>query len=425
VSTEILHDPTLDEKVHRRVFDSGLTAYVLRKPQFTRSYATVAIRYGSIDTSLGRNGGALPDGVAHFLEHKVFETEDGDAFDLFAARGASANAWTSFSSTRYLFGTSTEYEANLRTLLDMVFDLHVDAANVEKEKGIIGQEIAMYDDDPGWRLYFGALQALYSKHPVRIDIAGTAKTIAGITPELLRDVHRTYYHPRNMVLAAVTPEPVSRTFKAVEACVEKRSFGRGPARRGSGPAEPATVHKATTRIRLPVARPRIVLAYKDRPPRRGRAQLRQELTSAVALDCLLGNSGSVYLKLYERGLLDDTFSYSYTADPGYAFTMLGAEADDVVRMRRALENELGSALEEGISEAAFRRVRNKVLGDYARAFNSPERIAHMLVSHHLRGTVLQDYRDELFAITRASLNRRARQMLDPAARCYSVVAPKK
>ena len=182
----ILRDEALEEKVTRRVFPSGLTVYVVRKPHFTKSYATLATRYGSIDLTARTNGKAerLPDGVAHFLEHKVFEMPDGDAFDLFAARGASANAFTSFASTRYLFGTSVDFAGNLRTLLDMVYDLHVTEDNVEKEKGIIGQEIAMYADDPDWRLYFGSLESLYSKNPVRIDIAGTAKTIAGITPEI-------------------------------------------------------------------------------------------------------------------------------------------------------------------------------------------------------------------------------------------------
>ena len=213
MTTTELHDPTLDETVHKCVLPCGLTAYVVHKPAFTRSYATIGTRYGSVDTHLGprRQGAPIPDGTAHFLEHKMFEMPGGDAFDRFAARGASANAYTSFTHTQYLFGTSTEYEANLETLFDLVLDLHVDEENVEKEKGIIGQEIAMYDDDPDWRLYFGALQALYKRHPVRIDIAGTRDTIDAITPELLHDVHRTYYHPRNLVLAAVSPEPVATT----------------------------------------------------------------------------------------------------------------------------------------------------------------------------------------------------------------------
>ena len=423
----VLKDPTLGETIHRRVFPSGLTAYVVRKPEFTKSYATLATRYGSIDTSLKRNGRMrrLPDGVAHFLEHKIFETPHGDAFDLFAARGASANAYTSFSTTRYLFGTSTDYAGNLRTLLDMVFDLHVTDENVEKEKGIIGQEIAMYDDDADWRIYFGALQGLYSRHPVRLDIAGTQESIAGIDPELLRAVHRAYYHPKIMVLTAVSPEPVSVTFRAVQECVEARSFGPAPGRRPAVPAEARRARRRSVEVRLPVARPRLALACKDDAPvRAGKALLRRELASAVALDALFGNSGSVFLELFESGLVDENFSAGYTADPSYAFAMLGGETDDTGRLRRALDPALDAAVKKGLSPAAFERMRNKVLGSYARAFNAPERIAHLLVGHHMRGTTVADQREVLFGLTRAAVNRRLREMFVKPARCYSLVEPR-
>ena len=422
----VLRDPTLGEEVVRKVFPSGLTAYVLRKPGFTKSYATLATRYGSIDTRLpGPRGALLPDGVAHFLEHKVFEMPEGDAFDLFARRGAQANAFTSFASTAYLFGTSTDYAGNLRTLVDVVFDLHVDEQNVEKEKGIIGQEIAMYEDDPDWRIFFGAIQTLYRRHPVRIDIAGTKKTIAGITPELLREVHRAYYHPRNMVLAAVSPEPVETTFSVVDETLEARRFGRAPRLRRARFDEPAEVVRKRKTIRLPVARPRLAMGIKDDAPRgTGPARLRHDLAVGVALDALFGNSGWLYHELYEAGLVDDSFGSSYTAEDGFAFVLVGGETDDTARLKRALEALLARAAREGLDPDTFERMRNKELGGFARAFNSPERIAHLLVNHHMRGTTIPQYREALFALTRREVDRKLRVLLEPARRAYSMVEPR-
>jgi len=426
-TTTILRDAALDERVTRRVFPSGLTVYAARKPEFARSYATVGIRYGSLDLEAPGPRGPLrvPDGTAHFLEHKVFATPDGDAFDLFAAKGASANAFTSFSSTRYLFGGTGEYRANLKTLLDMVLSLHVTPESVAKERGIIGQEIAMYQDDAEWRIYFGLLQSLYARHPLRIDIAGTGRTIARITPELLRSVHAAYYHPGNMALAAVSPEPEEATFRVVESVLEGRAFGPRPLLRRRAVREPRGATRAARRVHLAVKRPRLLLGFKDEAPRRaGLPLLRREIATTLALDCLFGNSGSVFLSLYERGLVDEHFSYSYSADVGYGFAMVGGEADDADRLRRALEDEMARAVRRGLSRAEFRRVRNKALGDFARAYNAPESIAHMLVSNHFRGTRVSDYRKTLFALERAELNRRLATLLSPRVRAYSVVVPR-
>jgi predicted Zn-dependent peptidase len=266
---------------------------------------------------------------------------------------------------------------------------------------------------------------MYVRHPVRIDIAGTKETIAGITPELLRDVHRAYYHPRIMALAAVSPAPVEATFEAVLERVEKREFGPAPGPRSPFPSEARRARKREVSVRLPVHRPRVILAFKDvTPPKDPREHLRLELSSGVVLDCLFGNSGSIFLKLYEAGLVDDSFSGAHTAEGSFAFAMAGGETDDAKKLREALERELGEALRRGISDEEFERTRNKALGGYARAFNSPERIAQMLVTHHLRGTTIRDFREVLFELTRADVNRRMRTLLAPAARCYSVVLPK-
>lgn len=197
----------LNEKLYHETLANGLEVYILPKQGFNKTYATFTTKYGSIDNHfIPLDGGEplkVPDGIAHFLEHKMFEDEDGDVFQLFSKQGASANAFTSFTRTAYLFSSTSEVDKNLETLLDFVQHPYFTEKSVEKEKGIIGQEITMYDDNPDWRVYFGIIENMYENHPVRIDIAGTVELIDKITKDLLYKCYETFYHPKNMVLFVI------------------------------------------------------------------------------------------------------------------------------------------------------------------------------------------------------------------------------
>ena len=266
---------------------------------------------------------------------------------------------------------------------------------------------------------------MYETHPVSIDIAGTAKTIGVITPELLENVHRCYYHPEVMALAVVSPEPVSKTMREAERYLSKLEFGKGPGRRRIEGKEPKHVRKARISQRLPVARPKFLAAFKDKPTGGGRDQLRRLLAAGVVIDCLFGSAGSIFLPLYESGLVDKRFSGSYTSDATYAFAMVGGETDNLKKLRREFEKLMERARKKGISADEFERVRNKEIGGYARAFNSPERIAHMLVDHHLRGTTITDYRELLLDLKLDDVNRCLRELFREKARAYSFVKPLK
>lgn len=199
----------LQEELFHEKLPNGLNVYILPKKGFNKTYATFTTKYGSVDNCfvpLEKDEYVkVPDGIAHFLEHKLFEKEDGDVFQQFSRQGASANAFTSFTRTAYLFSSTTDVEKNLETLIDFVQDPYFSDKTVEKEKGIIGQEITMYDDNPDWRLYFGLIQNLYQNHPVKIDIAGTIESISHITKEWLYECYKTFYHPSNMLLFIVGP----------------------------------------------------------------------------------------------------------------------------------------------------------------------------------------------------------------------------
>ena len=208
----------LQEELYHEKLENGLEVYILPKKGFNKTFATFTTKYGSIDNHFvpleSEEYIKVPDGIAHFLEHKLFEKEDGDVFQQFSKQGASANAFTSFTRTAYLFSSTSNVELNLDTLMDFVQEPYFSEKTVEKEKGIIGQEITMYDDNPDWRLYYGVIQNLYENHPVRIDIAGTVESISHINKDLLYECYGTFYHPSNMLLFVVGPVNVEQTYEA-------------------------------------------------------------------------------------------------------------------------------------------------------------------------------------------------------------------
>src|SRR3954466_11613071 len=199
----------IQEEIYHEKLENGLEVFILPKKGFNKTYATFTTKYGSIDNHFMPLEKSeflkVPDGIAHFLEHKLFEKEDGDVFQQFSKQGASANAFTSFTRTAYLFSSTSNVEQNLETLMDFVQEPYFSEKTVEKEKGIIGQEITMYDDNPDWRLYFGLIQNLYRNHPVKIDIAGTIESISHITKDWLYECYNTFYHPSNMLLFITGP----------------------------------------------------------------------------------------------------------------------------------------------------------------------------------------------------------------------------
>ncbi|MFM8980027.1 MAG: EF-P 5-aminopentanol modification-associated protein YfmH [Planctomycetia bacterium] len=386
----------------------GSDVWVLPMPGFTKAYASVTTRYGSIDTHLP-DGTVLPVGIAHFLEHKMFQTREGDVFDLYAARGASANAYTTFDHTTYLFSCSSRFEDNLDTLYDTMASITTDPAAVEREKGIIGQEIAMYVDDPGWRGYFGMLEALYRRHPVRLDIAGTARTIAPIDPALLERTHAAYYHPANLtVVVAGDVDPSYVLARAGERLRAPRP-GRALARRPV--AEPRRVARSDAQVRLSIQRPRALLGWKEAAVARGLARVKRAVATALALDLLFGEGGRVQAPLYDEGLVDDSFGAAYEVGEGYAFGLLSAEVDAVPAYRKRLARALAAAARAPFSRAEVERARRKALGRHLGTFNSPEAASHYLLDVALEGAPLGSDVKALLALTPREVTRRRDELL--------------
>ncbi|MFB9273545.1 EF-P 5-aminopentanol modification-associated protein YfmH [Cohnella cellulosilytica] len=415
--------PKLQETLWHERMDNGLDVFVLPKPGFTKTYATFTTKYGSVDNHFTRPDGEtirVPDGIAHFLEHKMFEEPDGDIFSKFASQGASANAYTSFDRTVYLFTATGEVEANLDTLLHFVQNPYFTDENVEKEKGIIVQEIDMYRDNPDWRVYFGLIEAMYAKHPVHIDIAGTADSVRSITKEMLYDCYHTFYHPANMTLFVVGGVDPEETLARIRKDQAGKSFPPGGEIRRHFDSEPSQVKQERKELQLPVSLPKCLFGFKDEP-QGGEDAVRRELAVKLMLEAVLGSSTALYQQLYDENLISDGFGHEYNTGPGYAFSMIGGETRDPDEMVSRVSEALYAAARDGIAPDIFERARRKKIGAFLRMMNSPEAIASEFTRYRHRGGDLFNVVETYESLTLEEINERAREHARPDRRSVSIV----
>ncbi len=379
-------DNPLEEPILAGTAETGLRVLVNHRPSFRRSFAALGVNFGSVDRVSGADGQPVPEGLAHFLEHKLFEDAEGDVSDRFAALGGSANAMTGFVGTTYVVSTVDEPRRCLELLLRFVQDPWFTDALVAKEQGIIGQEIRMYDDDPDWRVFFGLLGCLYAGHPAKDNIAGTVESIATIDAATLRRCYDLFYHPRNLGRAVSGALPPDEVASVVQADQARRPRDARPPHARSPVDEPLARQAPRWEARLPVARPRLLLGIKERAlGGDGRALLRRELSTRMLLDLLLGRSSRAWEELYGDGLVDESFAASYSTEESFGFSTVGGDTDEPERLEARLRETFQRARRDGFDEAAFRRLRNKLHGSLLRAVDSPEHVAFSLVSETFRG----------------------------------------
>lgn len=419
----------LKETLYHEKLANGLEVYLLPKEGFNKTYATFTTKYGSIDNRfvpLGQNSELhVPDGIAHFLEHKLFEKEDGDVFQQFSKQGASANAFTSFTRTAYLFSSTSNVKENLETLIDFVQSPYFSDQTVEKEKGIIGQEITMYDDNPDWRVYFGLIENMYKNHPVKIDIAGTIESIAKITKELLYTCYETFYHPSNMLLFVVGPINEEEIMNQIRENQSKKEFKDPTEIKRFYDEEPNEVASPKQVLKMPVQTSKCLVGFKTKNPNRSGKQLfERELAINVLLDLLFGKSSENYEKLYNDGLIDDSFSYDYTEEYGFGFSMIGGDTEDPVQLSSRLKDIMLNFDINNIADDYLSRIKKKKIGSFLRALNSPEYIANQFTRYHFNQMNLFDIVTVLEGIQKSHLQEAAKDLFDE--KCFTVcqVVPK-
>jgi len=375
----------IGEQVYSEKLENGLTVYVMPKRDYNKSYAFFATDYGGADRRFSLSGNWLdtPAGVAHFLEHKMFDTPDGNALTTLSANGASPNAYTSTDITAYYFESIEKFEENLEVLLDFVSVPYFTEESVQKEQGIIGQEIRMTEDDPNFVVYYGLMKALYAHHPLRDSVAGTVESIAEITAETLYNCHKVFYNPSNMVLCVagdVDPE------KIVE--VARRVLPKEPGElplRDYGPEESLEPVTAYSERKMEVGLPLFLGGCKITAVEGGDEYIRQELLASLAIQILMGRSSPLYIRLYAEGLINNNFEAAYESTAGTAFMLYGGESKDPKKVHDAVLEEIEKAARSGVDVTLFETTKKSVYGQLIRSLNSFNSLCHNRATAHFRG----------------------------------------
>lgn len=374
----------IGESVHRETLPNGLQICVVPKPGFAQKYAFFATRYGGMDTRFCLDGAWLdtPAGIAHYLEHKMFDTKEGNALQELAKNGAEPNAFTANAMTGYYFDSTEHFEENLAILLSFVSVPYFTDESVAKEQGIIGQEIRMIEDNPDWQLYMRMMRALYQTNTSRVAIAGTVESISHITADTLYQCHRAFYTPSNMILTVVGDvDPIH------VADLARRILPRqgGPVIPRDYGEEPEAVFEQTTRMSMPVASPQFLTGFKCRPSRDGEEYLRDTILGDMACDILLGDSSPLYLRLYDEGLINSSFGGAFEQLPGAAYLYAGGDSRDARAVADAICAEAERLGREGIDEDFYQQVRRSAFGENLRGLNSFENIAVALTEGYFHG----------------------------------------
>ena len=402
---------------------SGLTLLLYPMEGFSSAYAMLTTDYGSVDMAFRTDPQAdftrIPAGTAHFLEHKMFENEDGDAFAKYAATGASANAFTSFDKTSYLFGCADHFEESLRILLEFVTTPYFTQQTVSKEQGIIGQEIKMYDDNPDWRVLFNLLKAMYVKHPIAIDIAGTVESIAEITADSLYETYRAFYNLRNVVLTVAgsfSPDAVVRIADEMLRPAPQLQLERDFVQ------EPEQVAQKRIEQKFPVASPMFALGLKVCPadPKTNAAN---SIVNEIVNEVLAGDASPLYRRLYDSGLINATFDSETDCGKDFSTVIFSGESKDPDRVAREILQEIERIQKEGIDPAAFERGKKAVYGRYIRMLNRPDSIANAMVGAHFSGLGLYDLLEIAANATQEQAQQRLTEDYRTENASLSVISP--
>lgn len=425
---ERIEGKQVGEVVLKETLENGLRVFVMPKKGYGKGFATFTTNFGSNDLSFRKPGEKefyqVPLGIAHFLEHKMFEEEDGNAFDRFSAYGANANAFTNFNVTSYYFTTTSHFQESLEQLIDFVQTPYFTEENVEKEKGIIAQEIKMYQDHPQWRVYFNFLKGMYQVHPVKNDIAGTLESIQGITKEALYHCYETFYHPGNMVLFVAGDFQPETIFEQVSNYFQRHQTSKYEPVERKGVVEPEEIASPEIEERLSVSIPLFHLGYKDtKLVSDGRKLMEKEAVMRLLMDLIFGKSSQLYERLYEKGLINQEFMGDYVGELDYGYTIVSGESKNPREIKKYVDEAMINYQQKGIPEDDFQRIKRKQIGENLSAFNSIEYVGNSFVSYYLRKSNFLEFIPILKEVQLEEANRVLNSHFQQSRQVLSIIQP--
>ncbi|MDW3908979.1 pitrilysin family protein [Staphylococcus saprophyticus] len=410
----------IDERVFEAELNNGLKLFIIPKKGFQKTFVTYTTKFGSLDNKFKPHGSdtfvTVPDGVAHFLEHKLFENDDDseDLFTAFAEDNAQVNAFTSFDRTSYLFSATDHVERNIKRLLTMVESPYFTKETVDKEKGIIAEEIKMYQEQPGYKLMFNTLKAMYDTHPIRVDIAGSVESVYEITKDDLYLCYETFYHPSNMVLFVVGDVDVANIYDVVATHENQRDKEAQPQIVRDPLIEKATVNESKVTETMKLQSPRLMLGFKNNPlvDEPDASFVKRDLEMTLFYEMLFGEETDFYQSLLNEDLIDETFGYQFVLEPTYSFSVITSATQYPDKLKALLLTEIENNQGQLNDEEAFSLLKKQFIGEFISGLNSPEYIANQYTKLYFEGVSLFDLLEIVESITLESVNETSKMCLN-------------
>lgn len=421
---QIIENNKIQEKVFIEKMKNGLTVMVFPRKNIQKKYIIWGTRFGSIDNNFIAPGDneptKVPDGIAHYLEHKLFEQENGkNSLDVLSSLGVDANAYTSNSMTAYLYECSDNFYEALDEFMNYVQNPYFTDENVEKERGIIGQEIMMYNDYPDWRLYMNAIKCMYSKNPIRIDVAGTKETIAEINKEKLYKIYNTFYRLDNMVLIVCGDFKVEEILQEIEKRITltrnnteiKRIYEE----------EPEKISQKSVEEKMEISLPCFMLGYKDKVEKEKFAK--KDLAMDIIFYLILGRSSKLYQDLYNEGLIYSELGYDYEFSKTYSHFLIQGQSTQPEKVIERIKEEIEKFKQTGFEEEEFLRIKKKLYGEYVKEYNDISVIANNLLGDYMKDLTPFIYFEEFDTLTKSEVEEILKEVLVEEKSVTSIIKP--